>query len=100
MKKAKTLRSSKLKKLVLYIINDMSGGCKFTELLQRVLEELYNNGKKWACHHPEVTIFNTSFSSKLEKLVRKMPELKVVDYVWKNAYGKRLDRSKMFVCTP
>jgi hypothetical protein len=67
------------------ILDDSSGGIKFIELLNKLIKIMYEGEY----------IIPENFPEKLEKLIRKNTEFKVLDYTWKS-----MNRSKMFVYTP
>jgi len=65
------------------ILENYSGGIKFTELLTLILPDVMT-----------LKIDTTDFSDRLEKVIRKSDDIKILDYTWKSA-----KRAKMFVYT-
>jgi hypothetical protein len=76
-----------LQDLVVTIVNDNSGGIKFTELMYRILEKQHE-GLILSDTHTFVT------PDLLEKCIRKSRLVKILDYVWVPQ-----NRAKMFVYT-
>ena len=79
IQKLKKDEEDKLKKLILEVVEDSSGGLKFTELLVKLML------KGGIFESPE----------ELERIVRETKGVRVLDYVW-----HREKREKMFIYTP
>lgn len=79
--------NDQIKKLILEIIEDNSGGLKFTELLPNLITKLINSNQSNFIEHltPEF----------VEELITQTPELKILEYTFKS-----LNRQKMFIYTP
>ena len=75
-------KKEKIQNAVREILEMHSGGIKFTELITEIVA--YNYFRPGEMDADEI-----------EKAVREMEGVKVLDYVWKS-----LNRSKMFVYTP
>jgi hypothetical protein len=67
------------------ILDDHSGGIKFTELLGELIQIMYENEY----------IVPEDLPEKLEKLIREDTNFKILDYTWKS-----MNKAKMFVYTP
>lgn len=75
-----------LEKTVLDIVNDHSGGIKFTELISIIVAK---NEEE----HLGLDIDN-DFPTVLENTIRASSKLKILDYTW-----QPMSRAKMFVYT-
>jgi len=75
------------KKYILEIVEDHSGGLKFTELLFKLFVYFHEKGKS-----DEIELMTPEF---LEKTIKNMKELKILKFTFKT-----LKREKMFVYTP
>jgi|APFre7841882654_1041346.scaffolds.fasta_scaffold178741_1 hypothetical protein len=83
----------KLQKRILQIVDEHSGGMKFTELLVEVLHQLLSENnklktKKKPVPTPELLLY----------LCKRHSQLKVLEYSW--IMGKNLTRAKWFVYRP
>ena len=94
---------SDLKKKILEIVNDHSGGIKFTDIVCEVTEWFCSQG--YSTKGTDCGTFDRSSlklflkfsesSDYLESVVRKMKTLKTLTYTY-----RQLNREKMFVYTP
>ena len=81
------MKIGELKKLILEIVEDHSGGLKFIELLAELISKMYESNES-----KQIELLTPEF---IEETIRKMPELKILKFTFKN-----LKREKMFVYTP
>lgn len=78
---------SHIRKWVRQIVEDNSGGIKFTALIPALIDVMETEGcSDWS---------KEGFIDELESIVLDHPELAVLNYTWKT-----LSRAKMFVYTP
>ena len=73
-------KKNKVENAIRNIVNEHSGGVKFTELIVEIVSKKYLDIK-----NPD----------EIEKVIREMEDVKILDYTWKS-----MDRAKMFVYTP
>jgi len=73
-------KKNKVENAIRNIVNEHSGGVKFTELIVEIVSKKYLDIK-----NPD----------EIEKVIREMEDVKILDYTWKS-----IDRAKMFVYTP
>jgi hypothetical protein len=82
----------KLQKRILKIVDEHSGGIKFSELLVEVLHQILSENSRRKTKKPTPT------PELLLYLCRRHPQLKVLEYSW--IMGKNLSRAKWFVYRP
>jgi hypothetical protein len=73
-------RIAQIKTAIMRIVEDFSGGLKFTDLVFQIALMVSEN------------VVPAVKPDELEKIVRDCPELKVLTYTWKS-----MNREKMFV---
>jgi hypothetical protein len=75
-------KKDRIKDGVRRILDEHSGGIKFTELIVEIA----------SCRYLDISEMD---ADEIEKVIREMEDVKVLDYVWKS-----MNRAKMFVYTP
>lgn len=72
--------------LITKIVNDNSGGIKFTELIVNLIEAISKTDSGYEDDDIDI--------DSIELIIRESSDLKILDYTW-----HELNRSKMFVYT-
>ena len=79
------ISDKELMKYVVKIVNDNSGGIKFTQLVTELVSTLFENNKN--C--------NIVSAEYIENLIKKSKNLKILTYTFHS-----LNREKLFIYTP
>jgi hypothetical protein len=78
--------------LILRFVEDHSGGIKFTELVHNLMATILDPGE--AKYIGVTKKQKEDFPDRIETLLRKSKEFKILDYTWRSQ-----NRAKMFIYT-